>query len=518
MIDITPLVRLYARFRLRQLARQRPADVQRKQLAYLLKQARATRFGRDHDFAHIQGVEAYQQRVPLRTYDDHWEEYWRADFPILDNVTWPGKIPFFATTTGTGQLTRADADKVQQTKNIPVSWAIVRSHKRGSYDMFCHHLVNYPKSHLLAGKGAMTSAFTPIRALADGVYASFMTALLLGKAMPPWVRPFYVDIRDLHELPEMHAKLKGLATRVWQQNVRAVSGTPLHLLNLFQYVQQQQGRSGAFLLKEALPRVDLIVHAGTSMKPYQQQFERLLAGSDCDLREIYPSCEGFFGIADRGPGEGLRLVCDNQIFYEFIPVTELGKANPQVLWIDTVETDVDYALVISTAAGLWRYVLGDLVRFVDLQPPRLLISGRTAQSIGIVGERLLEADVNQALNAAAARCGVAITEYALNPRSATQIGERNRYHYLIEFTQLPTTEQQAAFVAALEENLCQQNLNYAAAYRTGVLERPALYIAPPGSFDAWLIKHNKLEGKVPRIWLETQPFLDLLTEIQQHDV
>ncbi|MCP4284201.1 MAG: GH3 auxin-responsive promoter family protein, partial [Gammaproteobacteria bacterium] len=201
-----------------------------------------------------------------------------------------------------------------------------------------------------------------------------------------------------------------------------------------------------------------LVHGGVSMTPYRKRFSDFLDGSRCDLREIYATSEGFLAIADRQPGEGLRLICDHGIFYEFVPFDEFHQANPTRCWIGNVQTGVDYAIVLSTCAGLWSYILGDVVQFVDLNPPRLLITGRTANTLSIFGEKVLEEQISQAVTTAAAAIGVIVSEFTVGASHPQNAGEQGKYRYILEFQDDPPVQEDLhRFTETLEQTLRQNN-------------------------------------------------------------
>ena len=507
-IDVTPLTRLYSRFRYHRLDGHDIPAVQQHQLFWLLQKARDTRFGRQHRFANISSIEDFQQAVPLRDYDALWEGFWEESYPNLVDCTWPSKIPYFGISNGT---------TAGRTKYIPLSWEMVKSYKRASFDLFCHHLQQNPDSSLLSGKGAHAGSLSPLQELAPDVYASVVPSILLSKAMPPWVKPWYLtDLNALRRLPADTDKMPHLARLLLAQDIRSISGMPTALLSLFEALQEISPRPGPFRLKEYFPRLEMLVQGGTSPMPYRSQFQAALMDSNIDLREIYPTTEGFIAIADRGVGEGLRLIYDHGIFYEFIPLDALDQAYPRARWLGDVEVWKDYSIVVSSCAGLWRYPLGDVVRFECLKPPRLRITGRTAQTITITGNLLMEFDFNQVLTTAAQICDAVIAEFVVGATIPRHLGDKAYYRYLIEFHRPPESAER--FLEVMEDTLRQHDALYRATWINGErgITMPELHIAPPGAFRAWLRQQGKAvgEGKIPRILPDTERFEALLAFIQ----
>jgi hypothetical protein len=491
VIDATPLLRLYARRRQARLAGMDPVAEQERQLAALLARARDTAFGRAHDFARLRTVADFQQAVPLRRYEDFWREWWQPAFPVLADVGWPGRIPYLATTSGT---------TTGVSKYVPVSPAMVRANRRAALDLLVHHLVNRPQSHILGGRNFMLGGTADLTRQAPGVLSGDLSGIVVNE-VPAWAKPRYFPPRDLALIADWEAKVADLAPRSLREDIRSISGTPSWLLLFFDRLAALRPDRPP-VLASWYPRLEMIAHGGVAFAPYRRRFAQLLKGSQAELREVYPTSEGFIAVADRGPGEGLRMMVDNGLFLELVPVAEIGAASPTRHWLATMETGIDYALVLSSCAGLWSYVLGDTVRVVDRRPPRLVVTGRTSYFLSAFGERVDGEEIETAVTEAADAVGVAVTDYAMGPVYPAGPGERGGHLFVVEPDRPLSPAERERFLAVLDATLARLNLDYR-DHRAGDfgMAPPALLTAPAGGFAAWMKSQGKLGGqhKVPRV-------------------
>jgi hypothetical protein len=492
MMNITPLIRLAAKWRIARLAQQQPASIQEAQLLKLVDHARSTRFGRDHEFDVIKSVSDFQDRVPLRSFETFWKDYWQAEFPWLEDCTWPGTVPFFARTSGT---------TTGVTKYIPCTHEMLHANLGAARDVLVHHLINRPSSAILGGKTLMLGGSTDLREEAQGIRSGDLSGIMANEG-PWWTRWFILPPSEIALLGDWEEKIDRIAHLSLQADIRAISGTPNWLLVLFERLSEVRADCGAPLVNH-FPNLELLVHGGIDFKPYAERFRDLLQGSHAELREVYPASEGFIAFADRGAGEGLRLIVDNGIFYEFVPSDELDCPSPKRHWIGTVETGVDYAIVLSTCAGVWGYMLGDTVRFIETDPPRLLVTGRTSYVLSAVGEHLIDEEIEDAVATAAERIGASIVDYSVAPIFPDKADSKARHHYVVEFSRTrPTEEQIAKFRDALDERLCVLNADYS-EHRAGDLGllAPKVEAVLPGTFRAWMKSRSQLGGqhKVPRV-------------------
>ena len=500
MYDATWLLRLYARRRLRHLAALDPQQAQRRVLASLVRHARGTTFGRDHRFSTAWSLDDYRARVPLRDYDAFWEAYWREPFPRLADCTWPGLIPWLAVSSGTTTGT---------TKYIPVSREMHRSNVRASADLLTHHLANRPESRLFAGRIFMLGGSTGLVRLAPGVQSGDLSGIATS-AMPVWARLRYFPPRALESIADWQEKIDRFAERSLDEAIGAVIGTPSWLLIFFErLVEVAAARRGGAQrrIADIYPGLEMLGHGGVAWAPYRDRFAALLEGSRAETREVYPASEGFFALADGADGEGLRLLLDTGIFYEFVPLDQLDSANPDCRWIGDAEPGVNYALAVTTCAGLWRYLVGDTVRVVERTPPRVLVTGRTSYMLSAFGEHVIGAEIDRAVAEAARAIGATVSDFAAGSVFPEGSGARGGHLYIVE----PGAERaagvldaarQARFAETLDATLCRLNDDYAAHRAGGYgMDAARVRFLPPGAFAAWMKSRGKLGGqnKVPRV-------------------
>jgi GH3 auxin-responsive promoter len=486
--DATPLLRAVARRRLARVEALEPMEAQRALLLRLVRRAAGTRFGRAHGFAGIDSVTAYQSRVPLRRYERFWEEWWRPTAPVLVDATWPGRVPYLALSSGTTSGT---------TKYIPVTRPMVRANRGAGLDTLAWHLHARPRSRIFGGLSFMLGGSTALERVAPGVRQGDLSGIAAAE-VPGFLGAWSWPPQRLALMADWDAKLTALADETPAGAVRVLTGTPSWLLVLLERLAERHGTP-------PLPGLELLVHGGVAWAPYRERIAPFLP-QGCDTREVYPASEGFVAIADRGEGEGLRLNLDRGCFFEFVPVGELEAPAPTRHWAATVETGVDYAVAVTSCAGLWSYILGDTVRFVDRSPPRLLVTGRTAYGLSAFGEHLTGEEIEAALLGAAAAEGLLVAEYTVGP---VFDGARGGHRWLVE-TASPAADPEAASALAEELDAALQRANddYAAHRRGAQLGPPEVVLLPPGAFAGWMRSRGKFGGqhKVPRVIADPERF------------
>jgi hypothetical protein len=492
MMDATPLLKRFARRRRLALDYQDAVAEQEKQLLGLVARAGETRFGRDHGFAGIRSVVEFQARVRLRRYEDMWREYWKPTFPKLVDCSWPGTIPCFALSSGTTSGT---------TKYIPCSDDMNHANARAARDVMVYHVRNCPKTRILGGKNFMLGGSTDLTELAPGIVAGDLSGIVAAR-LPVWARPFVYPPRKLALISDWEKKVEAISRGVLKEDIRNIAGTPSWLLIFFERLFALAPNREP-LLRSFFPNLELITHGGVNFAPYKPQFDALLAGSRAETREVYAASEGFIAAADWGPGEGMRLVADNQLFFEFIPVEELDQESPTRHWLKTVELGIDYAIAVSSCAGLFAYVLGDTVKFVDRIPPRLLVTGRTSYYLSSFGEHLTGEDIEDAAGTAAAAIGAQIADFSVGSIFPDSSSSRGAHLYVVEFsTPSPNAAQAERFLETVDAVLSRRNDDYR-AHRSGGfgLDPPRLKAVPKGTFAAWMKARGQLGGqhKVPRV-------------------
>jgi hypothetical protein len=371
-------------------------------------------------------------------------------------------------------------------------------------ETFTHHLSSYPHSRLLAGKNFMLGGSTALVQHDAGVFSGDLSGIAANE-VPWWVRPRYFPPRNIGLLPDWDRKLDTLARLALQEDIRSLGGTPSWVLLFFAKLAalrpELAPRSSSYF-----PNLELFIHGGVNFAPYRAQFERIFAESRVDMREVYPASEGFIAVADRGYGEGLRLILDNGLFYEFVPAEQIDSADPVRHWIGDAQPGINYALVVSTNAGLWSYVLSDTVRLVDLSPPRVLITGRLSCQLSAFGEHLFEEEIAAAVAAAAQEAGGQVVDYTVAPVFPKTPEEKGGHLFVVEFAQPVCSGALTRFAGTLDETLAAENADYR-DHRAG-MRAPRIVAVRPGAFAAWMRQRGKLGGqnKVPRVMNDTSLF------------
>lgn len=465
-----------------------PHEVQMEWFRRLIQSARSTEWGVRFDYHTINSPEEFRRRVPVHDYDrlKPWIDRLRRG---EKNVLWPSDIKWFAKSSGT------TSDK---SKFIPVSQeALEECHMKGGKDLLSVYCNNHPDTLLFAGKSIAMGGSGQMMEVGNETYyyQGDLSAIIMSNL------PFWAELRRTPELSvalmeEWESKIEEMARITIQHNVTSISGVPSWVLLLFKRVLEKTGKEN---LLEVWPNFELFMHGGVSFTPYAEQFRKILPSPRVTFLETYNASEGFFGIQDRDGADDMLLMLDYGIYYEFIPLDELNREHPSALALSEVVTGTHYALVISTNAGLWRYVIGDTIQFTSLNPYRFRITGRTRNFINAFGEELIVDNADKALAAACLQCGAVATEYTAAPVYLSG-NDRGAHEWLIEFETPPDDLQ--AFITALDSALKSLNSDYEAKrYRGLMLQEPVVRIMPAGTFYHWLKSKGKLGGqnKVPRL-------------------
>ena len=485
--DATPCLRAYASRRVARLRAMDPAAEQERLLLGLLRRAANTRFGRDHGFTAIRSVAEFQRAVPLRRYEEFHANYLAAALPVLRDVSWPGRTPYLALSSGTTS---------GRTKHIPVTTEMVRANRGAALDVLAWHLAANPRARPFGGLSFMLGGSTALEEVAPGVRQGDLSGIATHE-VPTLLRRWSWPPESLALMADWDAKLDALAREAPVAQVRALSGTPSWLLVLLERLAARHGMP-------PFPALELLIHGGVAWAPYRDRIAPFLPAG-CATREVYPASEGFIAIADRGEGEGMRLNLDRGCFFEFVPVGELDAPSPTRHWAATIETGVEYAVVVSSCAGLFGYVIGDTVRFVDRAPPRLLVTGRTSWTLSAFGEHLAGEEIEAALLHAARQAGIAVAEYVVGPEFT---GSRGRHRWCVEPVAAAPEGVSGVLAAALDAALRAENDDYAAHRDGAQLDAPEVVILPHGAFAAWMRSQGKLGGqhKVPRVIADPDRF------------
>ena len=451
----------------------------------ILAAGQYTEFGRLHQFSKIQSLEDFKKRIPIQEYED-LKPYIDRMMKGEENVLWNTPVAWFAKSSGT------TSDK---SKFIPVSEeSLKENHYRASKDVLSFYYASNPDSGLLTGKGLVIGGSHQINAINEEVRYGDLSAVILQNS-PFWANWLRTPVLSIALMDEWESKIEKLAESTLQENVTSMAGVPTWLIVLLKRILEITGKSN---IKEVWPGLELYMHGGVSFVPYKQQFEKLI-GAPINYLEMYNASEGFFAAQDDVKKEGMLLMCDHGIFYEFLPVSEYGKENPQTIQLDEVELDKNYAPVITTNGGLWRYLVGDTIQFTSLQPFRIKVSGRLKHYINAFGEEVIVDNTDKAIAIASARTGAIVNDYTAAPVYFSE-AENGAHEWIIEFEKEP--QDLKLFTIELDAALQSINSDYEAKrYKNIALGVPVINSVAKNTFNNWLSSKGKLGGqhKVPRL-------------------
>lgn len=495
------LVRKAADAFLARFARQRTLSLdaldvpaaQERALLKLVRTARHTRFGREHDFAGIRSVADYQARVPVRDYEAFWKSYWQAAYPRLENATWPGWIPYYALSSGTTSGT---------TKYIPVSREMLSSNRKAAFTTLAFYRHVYPDVPLFNGRVFFLGGRTDMPPKADGSREGDLSAIAAVE-VSGLLRPYTFPPLELSRLADWDAKLRRLAEQSAKLPITVFSGVPSWQLSLF---DRLKGITGKSTIAEIWPTLRVLIHGGTKFDPYRDVFRKEIGSDRVRFLEVYPCSEGF--IATEDPRfDLLRIVPDHGIFFEFVPLEEfdaghgkLKSDRPVRHTLANVEVGVQYAVLVTSCAGLWSYLVGDTIAFERRDPPLIRFTGRTKYFLSAFGEHLISEEIEKAVAHAASRTGAEVQDHHVGPVFPADPKTPGHHLYLVEFRREPPDL--AAFARDIDEELGRSNEDYA-AHRAGDLTMlaPRVVEVAPGGFGAWLRSRPNFspQHKVPRM-------------------
>ncbi len=449
---------------------------------YLMQKGHATVYGQQHRLTSSTNYLTFSQQLPTGDYELLKPFIERAQQGERD-VLWPGRVKWFAKSSGT------TGDK---SKYIPLTHeAIYYNHVLGGKDVMAVYYNRFPESMVFNGNSLLIGGSIPDKF--PYAKAGDLSAVLISQ-LPEWLQFFRQPARPVILMQHWEQKIEAIVKACVPRNITCLSGVPTWMLMILQRAVEVSGKKN---VAELWPQLELFVHGGVSFTPYRTQFERLIGKPICYV-DAYNASEGFFAFHDL-EGEGMLLHTGAGIFYEFIPVEEMEKATPQVVPLEGVELHRNYAMVISTTAGLWRYMPGDTVRFTSVKPYRLLITGRTKAFINVFGEEVMVHNTDKALALTCAEMNCSVRDYTVAPVFLTA-GSKGAHEWLIEFVHAPVDL--PLFTQRLDAHLQQLNSDYEAK-RAGnmALECLRIQAVPPQTFYKWLAAKNKLGGqhKVPRL-------------------
>ncbi len=473
-----------------------PHAVQARVLRYLLHRARHTAWGRRYGYAEGPTAAEFARRVPVSTYEQLYpklEQVLRGEADVL----WPGRPQWFAKSSGTTNA---------RSKYVPVTPESLRQgHYRAGRDMLALSTALYPEHRLLAGRTLSlggTHAPNPFRPQEPASRVGDVSALIVQQ-LPAWAQGLRTPPLPLAMLDEWQDKVERIAQHTLRQDVRVLAGVPTWMLLLLRRVVEL---AGADDITQVWPRLGLFLHGAVAFGPYRELFRQLIPGGRMRYLEIYNATEGYFALQDQAGSEDLLLLLDHGIYYEFLPADQWEAPAPRPVPLHEVVLGPPYALVISTNAGLWRYVVGDTVRFTSLGPYRVRITGRTKHFLNAFGEEVVVENAEAAVAAASQATGCRVHDFTAAPVyfAAGRGGEvrRGRHEWAVELAPGAPAPDAARFAAVLDATLRRLNSDYdAKRHRDLALAPPLLRVLPPGTFARWLAGQGKLGGqhKVPRL-------------------
>ncbi|MBK7382503.1 MAG: GH3 auxin-responsive promoter family protein [Flavobacteriales bacterium] len=469
-----------------ELFRDNPAMAQLEVFHSLIRSARYTEWGRKHDYGTITDPDEFRQRVPVQDYEDVKPFVARLR-KGEQNLLWPTDMKWFAKSSGTTG---------DRSKFIPVSReALEDCHYKGGKDLIAFHYQQYPESKLYHGMSLVVGGSSAIENFRTDAYSGDLSAIII-RNLPIWVEVRRTPVIETALMENWEEKIERMARETMREDVRCIAGVPSWTLVLLRRILQLTGKRN---ILEVWPNLELFMHGGVSFRPYRKQFEELIPSPTMNYLESYNASEGSFAIQDRKGGDDMLLMLDYGIFYEFMPLEELGREKPRTLLLGEVETDVQYAIVISTNGGLWRYVPGDTVRFSSTKPYRLQVSGRTKSFINAFGEELIVENADRGIEAACEATGAVVAEYTAAPIYMDSDAQGG-HEWAIEFEKTPSSIDR--FTEVLDITMRSLNSDYDAKRKGDLaLHAPLIRVVDRGTFHAWMRERGKLGGqnKMPRL-------------------
>ena len=469
-----------------ELFKKYPFETQKATLYELLAKAASTEWGKKYNYSSITSIKEYQSRFTVQTYEDimpYVERLRKGE----SNLLWPGEIKWFAKSSGTTSA---------KSKFIPMSTeALEDCHYRAGKDILVIYTMLNPDTKIFSGKSLTLGGSHRMNQFNNDSLYGDLSAILIENA-PFWVEIIRTPKQKIALLEDFEEKLELITKSCVNENVTNISGVPSWYLVLIKQILAYTGKSN---LLDVWPNLEVFFHGGISFSPYREQYKKLIAGDQMNYMETYNASEGFFGIQDDPLKNDMLLMLDYGIFYEFIPADKINSDSPPVYTLGEVEKEVNYALIISTNGGLWRYMMGDTIIFTCLNPFRFRISGRTKHFINVFGEEVIVDNADKAIESACKATGAIIAEYTAGP-VFMNITSKGSHEWIIEFEREPSDLKQ--FINVLDSTLKSVNSDYEAKrYKDLSLVMPVVRPVPEGTFNKWLKAKNKLGGqnKVPRL-------------------
>lgn len=479
-----------------------PHEVQEDWRVRLIQSARQTEWGKKYDYTTIRSLKNLKERVPVSNYDA-LKPYIERVMHGEQNILWHSDIKWFAKSSGT------TADK---SKFIPVSnEAMEECHFKGGKDCVSFYCNNNPDTQIFTGKALILGGSHQINTFSNESFYGDISAVLMQN-LPFWIQFLRTPDLSIALMDNWEDKIERLAEATVNENVTNISGVPTWTVVLAKRVLEMTGKDN---LLEIWPNLELFIHGAVSFTPYRDQFARLIPSQKMNYLETYNASEGFFAIQDQSRSEEMLLMLDYGIYYEFMPMEEYGKDFPNTLSLDQVELNKNYALVISTNSGLWRYLIGDMIRFTSLNPYRIKITGRTKLFINAFGEEVMIENADKAIQVACEKTDALLKDYTVAPVYFSE-SENGAHEWLVEFENQP--DNLDYFIEALDTALKSLNSDYEAKrYKSMALRKPVLKVLPENTFYNWMKSKGKLGGqhKVPRL-SNDRKFVEEILQLLEH--
>jgi len=457
-----------------------PLDCQRQCFDYLINAAQKTEWGKKYDYHSINQYDTFQQRVPVNDYNTLYPHIERMIMGEKD-VLWRGKTTWFSKSSGTSG---------SKSKYIPVSMeSLYQCNYRGGKDSITLYLNNRPDSKMFTGKYFSLSGSWRHFEMNSNACCGDVSAILLH-FLPLWGMCFRTPPKRIALLNNWNKKVEEYAQYTRKQNVTSLAGVPSWILVIIRRILELERAEN---LSSVWQNLELFMHGGVNFTPYINQYKLLIPSDKMYYQQIYNASEGYFAAQDRSNANDMLLLLDNGVFYEFIPLREFGTENQVAVSLEQVKTGVNYVMLISTNAGLWRYVVGDVVQFTSRNPYRIIITGRTTHFINAFGEELMVDNAENALNIACMQTNAVISEYTAAP-VYLESHTKAAHEWLIEFKQQPSDIK--LFTDILDKELMKLNSDYEAKRSNDILlQSPVVQSIPQGTFVKWLSLREKLGGQ-----------------------
>jgi hypothetical protein len=464
-----------------------PVAKQEQIMLDLVRKSKDTVFGKDHHFSQIRQLQHFQENIPIREYGE-LQPYIDQTLEGKSDVLWPGRIRWFAKSSGTTSA---------KSKFIPVSdEALQDCHYKAGRELIAAIGHNYPELQIFFGNGLILGGSHKINKLNEHSSIGDLSAILTQN-LPFWAKLWQQPSIKTAIIADWEVKIEQMAQEVMNKNITHITGVPTWTIVLINHLLEKSGKDN---ILELWPNLELYVHGGVNFSPYAESFKKLIPRDNMHYVETYNASEGFFGFQDQKNSKELLLLTKHGIFYEFIPLEELGNEKPACLTLDDIEIGKNYALVISTNGGLWRYLIGDTIRFTSKYPFRFLLSGRTRSFINAFGEELILENAEKAITKACQLCDAEISDYTAAPIYLSD-SNKGTHEWIIEFSKKPGNFSE--FCRLLDQCLQEVNSDYEAKrFKNIALVEPQINAVEKGTFYRWMKKRGKLGGqnKVPRLF------------------